>query len=512
MPESRKAKDRLNAKRHEDDRPRKGDFFVDGCTWAEFHHETIQNKEQVKIDFTKENQVWHYIAKGSTDARAQYTEDPSQARHNPRSNFLDTIPKPVKVAKPKPAQSRPSYSGSEVKYPYSASGIVAAKLEKPYVYKPKIPATFQQPGSGMYTTQRFVAPAAGTAASTPATSISFRQYFGPTGAQQMQTSPQTANNSQSLRADPGLNRGWSKPYSSTTASGTVAPTPPTIGHAAAHVAQPKSPVPAQQRPAPRLSWQIYPEAYQKYPFFQTYYNRDSARYKTPYASGGGFTNGHEGDKPARHASNPAKPTAAFNPSSMPGLSQAGQAREVAGFAGPKNPNSFASTSTGAAPVFASTSAAYGAKVAGHPSIKARYTAGLKQSSPATAKIPNTKSQSSASPLSRPMSSSGPPKQSPVPLPANFLAAMTSSTNSAGSQARQGPVKAVAPISTPHFEPQAAPPPVHSQVVQGEVVPSQPSAVSGPVQDFPDVPGSGSMEFVERIMQNLRRASLRAEDS
>ncbi|KAG7285383.1 hypothetical protein NEMBOFW57_010010 [Staphylotrichum longicolle] len=95
MPTCRKAQKAINAKRAVDEAPRKDDEFAPGFMWAEFHAgEPGKNREQVKIDLSKENQVWHYLGKTSTEAKAQYTEDVSRPYHNPKGNFLDTIPKP----------------------------------------------------------------------------------------------------------------------------------------------------------------------------------------------------------------------------------------------------------------------------------------------------------------------------------------------------------------------------------------------------------------------------------
>src|SRR5436190_14048655 len=88
----------VTSKRQANDLPRKEDPFVPGYTWEEFHSLKLErNLEQIKVDFSKENQIWHYIGKGSTDAKARYTEDPANPQHNPKGNFLDTIPKPPPV-------------------------------------------------------------------------------------------------------------------------------------------------------------------------------------------------------------------------------------------------------------------------------------------------------------------------------------------------------------------------------------------------------------------------------
>ena len=149
MPKSRKDKASLNtSKRQADDLPRAEDPFVEGHTWAEFNRGDIPvNQHQVKIDFTKADQTWFYLGKTSTEARAQYTENPASKRHNPRGNFLDTIPKAV-VAAPRQsyAASYPTHARNSTQTPVrpptrpampartSSSG---SSKDRPYEYKPR---------------------------------------------------------------------------------------------------------------------------------------------------------------------------------------------------------------------------------------------------------------------------------------------------------------------------------------------------------------------------------------
>ncbi|KAK4101116.1 hypothetical protein N658DRAFT_80715 [Parathielavia hyrcaniae] len=146
LPTCRKAQKEINAKRAVDEAPRKDDEFGPGFTWAEFHlGDAVKNHAQVKIDFAKENQVWHYLGKSSTEAKAQYTEDPSRPWHNPKGNFLDTIPKPPPpVRMPLVPQSRLVVPRAYANHPPPSgmlSAAATAKQEKPYVYKPRKPIT-----------------------------------------------------------------------------------------------------------------------------------------------------------------------------------------------------------------------------------------------------------------------------------------------------------------------------------------------------------------------------------
>ncbi|KAI0198826.1 hypothetical protein F4808DRAFT_434582 [Astrocystis sublimbata] len=177
MPTSRKAKDLINATRRRiEEPPRAEEPFVDGgFVWAEFnHHELEVNKLQAKVDLSNENQIWYYLGRTSTEARPQYTEDPSKRQHNCKSNFLDTIPRPVAP----PPQPRKSYGSTfSIHTP-----VPAPKSQKPYQYKPRDPTpqtfipspfTAQQfvPKPSPFTTQQFE-----PSASPSTTSFQYAQY------------------------------------------------------------------------------------------------------------------------------------------------------------------------------------------------------------------------------------------------------------------------------------------------------------------------------------------------
>lgn len=152
MPTCRKAKQEINAKRSADEAPRKDDEFGPGFVWAEFQMgDAVENSAQVPVDLSKEDRMWHYLGKTSTEAKAQYTEDPSRPRHNPKGNFLVTMLKPVSAARASVlAQPRPAFAAAQMA-PTSLSGMVTgtysgplpgattAKQEKPYLYKPRGP-------------------------------------------------------------------------------------------------------------------------------------------------------------------------------------------------------------------------------------------------------------------------------------------------------------------------------------------------------------------------------------
>ncbi|KAI9831080.1 MAG: hypothetical protein M1826_003978 [Phylliscum demangeonii] len=71
------------------------------------------NADQVPVDFSKPNSTWHYLGSTSTEARAQYTEDPQKAQHNAASNFLG----PGKARTPAVTPSPATIAARRVRYP-----------------------------------------------------------------------------------------------------------------------------------------------------------------------------------------------------------------------------------------------------------------------------------------------------------------------------------------------------------------------------------------------------------
>lgn len=61
-------------------------------TWSEFNTcKLVKNPSQVKVDVSKPKQLWFYLGKTSTEAKAQYTENLAVLRNNPDANFLDSV-------------------------------------------------------------------------------------------------------------------------------------------------------------------------------------------------------------------------------------------------------------------------------------------------------------------------------------------------------------------------------------------------------------------------------------
>lgn len=322
MPTSRKAKEEINAKRSADEPPRAGDIFVEGPSpgkdfvWSEFHTceaSECKNKAQTKIDFSKENQVWHYLGKTSTEAKAQYTEDPSKPQHNPKCNFLDSIPKPPPPPRP---QHQPSYGAT---HPSQARGPMPTKPEKPYVYKPRKPVdasigapfTTQKfaPGTnsgapgvpplsfgtdprfstGLYSTNQF----APIPASTPQPQVQrhgsaqFTPVPPPHQPQQLQQhqQPQSinpawlsqaqANNSPMPQAIPFQAPPASRQQSVPTVPAALGQPPnfPMQQHTASMQQPPQARAHAPQAPLQHVPTPVPQHAWQKFSFFQAYHNR-----------------------------------------------------------------------------------------------------------------------------------------------------------------------------------------------------------------------------------------------
>ncbi|AEO71267.1 uncharacterized protein THITE_2123471 [Thermothielavioides terrestris NRRL 8126] len=343
MPTSRKAQKAINAKRAVDEAPRKDDEFATGFVWAEFHTgDPGKNPEQVKVDFSKENQIWYYLGKTSTEAKAQYTEDLSRPWYNPKGNFLDTIPKPVAPAAVRMPAGPPSMPVLPGGYPTHPSvtvvspGAQAPKQEKPYVYKPRKPiAPTSGAQSPVFTSQMFAVNGPSASASPllhqqsppqqmqpqPPPQPVFQHHhvfqhppqqqqvvhhqlpqpppyqiplkvkqYQPSGSNTQRKHSSALYSSDRFAPVGGQSvqppsRAWSSPSG---AAGGSMPHPPPMTSSAL---RPPSFGDQPSGAAGPIS------AYQKYSYFQVHHNRDSSRYRTPYAygQGGGFTNGYEGN-------------------------------------------------------------------------------------------------------------------------------------------------------------------------------------------------------------------------
>lgn len=105
--------------------------------WSEFNTcKTVKNPDQVKIDLLKPKQIWFYLGRTSTEARAQYTADLRVQINNPEGNFLESIrAASAPIAIQKQGRSYP------VPYPRSFNTYNAnASCAKAYIQPAKAPA------------------------------------------------------------------------------------------------------------------------------------------------------------------------------------------------------------------------------------------------------------------------------------------------------------------------------------------------------------------------------------
>ncbi|KAJ4289822.1 hypothetical protein N0V90_011153 [Kalmusia sp. IMI 367209] len=141
LPEHLKENDAsLDISNRTDGVPEMGDPFHDPNSsqkWAEFNTAPDVLRKVANVDFSKENCLWYYLGKTSTEARPQYTHDPAKPQHNPKSNFLDTVrPSPPVI----PHFQHRSYPASHPIKPAPVSIPPRTPTQfqaRPYQYKPK---------------------------------------------------------------------------------------------------------------------------------------------------------------------------------------------------------------------------------------------------------------------------------------------------------------------------------------------------------------------------------------
>lgn len=75
--------------------PKADDPFCDAGSifkWCEFDScRPIRNPAQVKVDLSKPDQLWYFLGKPSTEAKAQYTHDLAIKVNNVKANFLEAV-------------------------------------------------------------------------------------------------------------------------------------------------------------------------------------------------------------------------------------------------------------------------------------------------------------------------------------------------------------------------------------------------------------------------------------
>ena len=149
----------------QNDTPKADDPFCDPKgpnIWSEFHTvKLVRNPTQVHVDLSKAKQLWHYLGKTSTEAKAQYTEDPKKRRNNLDANFLESVRPFVPVINPVQRQSYPASFPTRVNVHAVNGAMVQARQRelqqpqplhrseyplkrggKPYKYTPRSPEAY----------------------------------------------------------------------------------------------------------------------------------------------------------------------------------------------------------------------------------------------------------------------------------------------------------------------------------------------------------------------------------
>ena len=342
MPKSRLAKESLNTtKRLANDAPRADDVFAEGFTWAEFSCENIsRNLAQVKVDFKKTDQIWFYLGKTSTEAKAQFTENPANPRHNPKGHFLDTLPKAVA---PAPRQSyaasypsvnvnqnalnasRAPNTSASTNRPAQSSQPVAStsstRPEKPYVYKPRNTGeTYRVDPQAYRSQQNFLQRSTpysfGTdprwrPSDSPTTPTAQYSSYSSSTTQQPQRPPQPRIAQQA--SQPQIPQQVSQPQIPPQSPQPQIPqqvhqaqrpaSQSPLAPPAAYWRHPYTPPsyisamqpPRQNNPFSGRSHSSRPNPFAKYAYLQKEHNRSPLEYKSPYRPGGGFMNGYQGN-------------------------------------------------------------------------------------------------------------------------------------------------------------------------------------------------------------------------
>jgi hypothetical protein len=319
------------------DRPMKDDPFTDAdgpYVWSEFNHTNIPNNpSQAKVDLSRPNVLWYYLGKTSTEAKAQYTEDPRRPRNNPESIFLES-----KKPGYRPPTKYPQVSGPGA--PSNSSGAsqppASQAAAKQYEYKPKNHAPYNVDSQSLLMQQRFLQQSGGyqgnstqgqppqsggTAQPRPAADGSAGQLQPPVGgvARPNHSSPKqqapTANMGNSI-STPAPTAPMTSPASvpamNRAGSGSTNPKTPNKNHSKNNVtartnSQTSAPVAnmgTATNPIVRAGTSsgtnglsslssIYNPQTGSYrsPYAATY--QANGGYKSPYAVGGGFANGYQ---------------------------------------------------------------------------------------------------------------------------------------------------------------------------------------------------------------------------
>lgn len=124
-------------------KPSRLDHFCDGhdpCKpylWEDFTSATPTfNKDQKRVDLSKDRRLWYYLGKSSTESKAHYTNDPAKPINDPASNFLQSvepakrplIPQPQPVRRQSLPASYPGHYSVGVNVPRMNAAMAAPRL------------------------------------------------------------------------------------------------------------------------------------------------------------------------------------------------------------------------------------------------------------------------------------------------------------------------------------------------------------------------------------------------
>lgn len=262
------------SKRQTDDTPRPDDKFGDSeiYTWKEFvEGEQPNNPAQVKVDLSKENQIWYYLGKKSTEAKAQFTEDiVNKPRFNPKGHFLETLPKPTYAAAiSTPRQSYPASHPNQTAMNAARTrplqqSMSVPRPEKPYMYKPRVPADtpFTVDSQALQQQRNYV-----SSALRDGSSISPQSWRPPLNGANF--TPPSVRDSHSTGSTVPRTMPYS-PFAGRTAYGSSG-----------------SGRPSSSKPRHN--------PFAKYAYLQLEHNKSPLAYKSPYKPEGGFMNGYQGN-------------------------------------------------------------------------------------------------------------------------------------------------------------------------------------------------------------------------
>lgn len=156
LPAHLASKSRTTAENPAKNEPKADEPFGDPQSkfvWSEFNTcKPFRNPSQVNVDIIeKRKQLWFYLGRTSTEARAQYTENPALELNNPEANFLESV-RAATTAIALSFHQRRSYPAP---YPSGANmhaaGVIRAKSNYHHPINPSKPqAPKERPYNGKY--------------------------------------------------------------------------------------------------------------------------------------------------------------------------------------------------------------------------------------------------------------------------------------------------------------------------------------------------------------------------